>query len=36
MLSKKLSFLVLPLVATLSIQANDPVKDPVFPRPIWR
>ena len=33
MLNKKLSFLVLPLVATLSLQANDPLNDPFFQDP---
>ena len=33
MLSKKLSLLVLPLVATLSLQANDPFNDPFFQDP---
>ncbi|CAA6823160.1 MAG: Unknown protein [uncultured Sulfurovum sp.] len=33
MLNKKLSFFLLPLVATLSIQANDPLKDPFFQDP---
>ncbi|MBA1421556.1 MAG: Hsp20/alpha crystallin family protein [Epsilonproteobacteria bacterium] len=33
MLNKKLSFLVLPFVATLSLQANDPLNDPFFQDP---
>jgi HSP20 family molecular chaperone IbpA len=33
MLNKKLSLLVLPLVATLSLQANDPFNDPFFQDP---
>ncbi len=33
MLNKKLSLLVLPLVATLSLQANDPMNDPFFNDP---
>ena len=33
MLHKKLSLLVLPLIATLSLQANDPFNDPFFKDP---
>ena len=33
MLNKKLSLLVFPLVATLSLQANDPFNDPFFQDP---
>ena len=33
MLNKKLSLFVLPLVATLSLQANDPMGDPFFQDP---
>ena len=33
MLSRKLSFLVLPLVATLSLHASDPFNDPFFNDP---
>lgn len=33
MLKKKLSLFVLPIVATLSLQANDPMNDPFFQDP---
>lgn len=33
MLNKKISLLLLPLVATLSLQANDPFNDPFFKDP---